>query len=36
MDLKSKLLQAVQEKQEMVKKGTVEIVPAASQPVDKE
>ena len=34
--LKSKLLQEVQEKQEMVKKGAVEIVPVASQLVDTE
>ena len=33
-DLKSKLLQEVQVKQEMVKKGGVEIVLVASQPVD--
>lgn len=36
LDLKSKLLQAVQEKQEMVNKGAVDIVPVASQPVDTE
>ena len=34
MYLKSKLLQEVQEKQEMEKKGEVEIVHVASQPVD--
>ena len=34
LDLKSKLLQEVHEKQEMVKKGAVEIVLVASQPVD--
>ena len=36
MVLKSKLLQAVQEKHEFMKKGEVEIVPITSQPVDTE
>ena len=34
LDLKSKLLQEVHEKQEMVKKGVVEIVRLTSQPID--
>ena len=34
LDIKSKLLKVVHEKQELVKKGAVEIVPVASQPVD--
>ena len=34
MDLESKLLQEVNEKQEMVKKGELEIILVASQPVD--
>ena len=36
LDLKSKLLQAMQEKQELMKKGPVEIVHVTSQPVDTE
>ena len=34
LDLKSKLLQEEQEKQELMNKATVEIVPIASQPMD--
>ena len=36
LDLKSKLFQAMQEKQELMKKGPIEIVHVTSQPVDTE